>query len=128
MSAFLDQIAHEGRRKDCLAIVDIMRAVTKEEPKMWGAAIVGFGRYTYKYLSGRELEWMITGFSPRKNALTLYLMAGCDRFPEEMKKLGKYKTSKSCLYIKKLADVDVAVLRKLITKSVKLIADQRVHK
>ena len=128
VSAFLDKIANEGRRKDCLAVVDIMRAVTKEEPKMWGAGIVGFGRYTYKYLSGRELEWPITGFSPRKSALTLYLMGGCERFPEEMKNLGKYKTGKSCLYIKRLADVDVAVLRKLIRKSVKLVTDKRVDR
>mgnify|MGYP006264427329 CR=1 FL=1 len=124
VSAFLDRIADEGRRKDCLTVVDMMRAATKAEPRMWGASIVGFGRYTYKYLSGRELEWPITGFSPRKKDLTLYIMGGCERFPEEMKNLGKYKTGKSCLYIKNLADVDVAVLRKLIKKSVKLITDQ----
>ena len=128
VSAFLNQIADEGRRKDCFAVVDIMRAVTKEEPKMWGSSIVGFGRYHFKYESGREGDWMITGFSPRKGDLTLYLMGVFDKFPDLMKNLGKYKTGKGCLYIKKLADVDVKVLRKLVTESVKLMASKRVHK
>jgi hypothetical protein len=128
VSAFLDRIADEGRRKDCRAVVDIMQSVTKEEPRMWGTSIVGFGRYHYKGKSGREGEWMITGFSPRKGDLTLYLMGGFDKFPDLMPKLGKYKTGKSCLYIKKLSDVDVNVLRKLVTKSVKLMAPQRIYK
>ena len=128
VSAFLNQIADEGRREDCLAVVEIMRAVTKEEPKMWGSSIVGFGRYHFKYESGREGDWMITGFSPRKGDLTLYLMGGFDKFPDLMKNLGKYKTGKGCLYIKKLAEVDTKVLRKLVKESVKLKASKRVHK
>ena len=128
VSAFLDKIADEGRRADCLAVVDIMRAVTKEEPRMWGSSIVGFGRYRYKYESGREGEWMITGFSPRKGDLTLYILGGFDKFSDLMKSLGKYKTAKSCLYIKKLTDVDVKVLRKLVRESVKLMAPRRIHK
>jgi hypothetical protein len=126
VSAFLDKIADEGRRADCWTVVDIMQSVTKEGPRMWGGSIVGFGRYRYKYESGREGEWMITGFSPRKGDLTLYIMGGFDKFPDLMKSLGKYKTAKSCLYIKKLADVDVNVLRKLVAKSVKLMAPRRV--
>ena len=95
---------------------------------MWGTSIVGFGHYHYKGKSGREGEWMITGFSPRKGDLTLYIMGGFDKFPELKSKLGKYKTGKSCLYIKKLSDVDVKVLRKLVTESVKLMAPTRVYK
>ena len=95
---------------------------------MWGSSIVGFGRYHYKGKSGREGEWMITGFSPRKGDLTLYIMGGFDKFSDLMTNLGKYKTAKSCLYIKKLSDVDVKVLRKLVTKSVKLMAPKRMHK
>jgi hypothetical protein len=93
---------------------------------MWGPAIVGFGRYRYKYESGREGEWMITGFSPRKNDLTLYIMPGFDDVGSLMDRLGKYKIGKSCLYIKKLEDVDVSVLRKLIDQSVKKMASQRI--
>jgi hypothetical protein len=128
VSVFLDRIADEGRREDCRAVVDIMQSVTKEEPRMWGSSIVGFGRYHYKGKSGREGEWMITGFSPRKGDLTLYIMGGFDKFSGLMANLGKYKTAKSCLYIKKLSDVDVKVLRKLVTKSVKLMAPKRIHK
>jgi Domain of unknown function (DU1801) len=128
VSAFLDKIADEGRREDCRAVVDIMQSVTKEEPKMWGSSIVGFGRYHYKGKSGREGEWMVTGFSPRKGDLTLYILGGLDNFPDLMTNLGKYKNAKSCLYIKKLADVDVKVLRKLIAKSVELMEPKRIHK
>lgn len=128
VSAFLKKIADKTRREDCLAVVDIMRDVTKEEPKMWGSSIVGFGRYHYKYESGREGEWMITGFSPRKGDLTLYIMPGFEPFPDLMKRLGKYKTGKSCLYIKKLADVDVDVLRELVTVSVNKMAAKRINK
>jgi hypothetical protein len=128
VSAFLDRIADEGRREDCRAVVDIMQSVTKEKPRMWGTSIVGFGRYRYKYKSGREGEWMITGFAPRKGDLTLYIFGGFDKFSDLIPNLGKYKTAGSCLYIKKLSDVDVKVLRKLVTKSVKLMAPKRIHK
>jgi hypothetical protein len=128
VSAFLGRVADEGRREDCRAVVDIMQSVTKEKPRMWGTSIVGFGRYRYKYKSGREGEWMITGFSPRKGDLTLYIFGGFDKFSDLIPNLGKYKTAGSCLYIKKLSDVDVKVLRKLVTKSVKLMAPKRIHK
>jgi Domain of unknown function (DU1801). len=120
---FLNGVTDEQRRKDCFKLVDIMKAATKSEPAMWGASIVGFGRHQYKYMSGRELEWFILGFSPRKQDLTLYVMPGVERYPELMKKLGKYKTGKSCLYIKKLEDIDLPTLKKLIKES---IGDLRV--
>jgi len=128
VSAFLNKIADKNRREDCLAVADLMREVTKEEPRMWGASIVGFGRYRYKYESGREGEWMITGFSPRKGDLTLYIMGGFEPFPDVMKRLGKYKTGNACLYIKKLADIDQDVLRELLTRSVNKMAANRIHK
>jgi hypothetical protein len=128
VSAFLDKVADEGRRADCRAVVDIMQSVTKEEPRMWGSSIVGFGRYHYKGKSGREGEWPVTGFSPHKSDLTLYIMGGFDKFPELMNGLGKYKTAKSCLYIRKLSDVDVKVLRKLVAQSVKLMAPKRIRR
>jgi predicted CopG family antitoxin len=127
VSDFLDKVSHPSRRQDCLTVLEIMKDVTKEEPKMWGSSIVGFGRYRYKYESGREGEWMITGFSPRKNDLTLYIMRGFESFPELMKRLGKHKTGKSCLYIKKLADVDLSVLRELVDKSVKSMDSKRIY-
>lgn len=128
VSAFINKIADKDRRQDCVALIDIMREITREAPKMWGSSIVGFGRYQYKYESGREGEFMITGFSPRKDALTLYIMGGLDNFSDLLKSLGKYKNRKSCLYIKKLDDVDLSVLRKLVKKSVNLMAAKRIHK
>jgi hypothetical protein len=95
-----------------------MRKVTAEEAAMWGKSIIGFGEYTYRYASGREGEWMLVGFSPRKQNLTLYIMSGFDDYDELLSKLGKYKTGKSCLYINKLEDVDMGVLEELVSKSV----------
>jgi len=118
VSAFLDAVENEQRRADCRTVLNLMRAVTGEEPKMWGPSMVGFGSYHYKYASGREGDWFVTGFSPRKQDLTLYIMAGFDRYDELMAKLGKYKTGKSCLYLKRLSDVDLGVLRELVTASV----------
>ena len=124
---FLNKVTDKGRRDDCFAVLGIMKDVTGEEPKMWGPSIVGFRRYHYKYESGREGEWMITGFSPRKGDLTLYIMPGFDAFPDLMKRLGKFKTGKSCLYIKKLEDIDPGVLRQLVTQSVKKMAGTRIE-
>lgn len=115
---FLNTVSDEQIRADCFEVVKIMKQVTKAEPKMWGASIVGFGSYHYKSASGREGDWMLVGFSPRKQNLTLYIMAGFDRYDELMKKLGKFSTGKSCLYIKKLADVDKKVLKELVSESV----------
>ena len=114
---FLQGIKDEKKRGDCYQILKIMKKATKAEPKMWGTSIIGFGDYHYKYESGREDDWFLTGFSPRVQNLTLYMMGGFDN--EVLIKLGKYKTGKGCLYINKLADVDVRVLNELITMSVK---------
>lgn len=114
---FLNNVADEQRRKDCFRLLEIMKAETKAEPAMWGTSIVGFGGHQYKYESGRELEWFLVGFAPRKQDLTLYIMGGLERYPSLMKKLGKHKTGKSCLYIKKLEDVDLSTLKQLIKQS-----------
>jgi hypothetical protein len=116
---FLGAVKDEQTRKDCQAIVKLMQRATKARPKMWGPSIVGFGDYHYKYASGRENDWFLTGFSPRKGNLTLYIMSGFHRYPELMKKLGKCKAGGSCLYVKRLADVDTKVLNELIIKSVR---------
>ena len=118
---FLNTVSDEQIRADCFEITKLMKQVTKAEPKMWGSSIVGFGSYHYKGASGREGDWMLVGFSPRKQNLTLYIMAGFDRYDELMKKLGKFSTGKSCLYIKKLADVDKKVLKELVSESVQFM-------
>ncbi len=118
---FLNTVSDEQIRADCFEIAKLMQQVTKAEPKMWGSSIVGFGSYHYKGASGREGDWMLVGFSPRKQNLTLYIMAGFERYDELMKKLGKFSTGKSCLYIKKLADVDKKVLKELVSESVKFM-------
>jgi hypothetical protein len=116
---FLEQIGDGKKRQDAERLVEMMREITGEKAKMWGESIVGFGHYHYKYASGREGDWFVTGFSPRKQALTVYIMAGFEAYETLMKKLGKYKTGKSCLYIKSLEEVDEGVLRQLIEESVR---------
>lgn len=118
VDAFLHGIPDPERRQECLTLVELMKQATGSEPAMWGASMVGFGKYHYKYESGREGDWFITGFSPRKGALTLYIMAGFDRYDGILKRLGKYKTGKSCLYVKRFDDIDLDVLRELINESV----------
>jgi hypothetical protein len=117
VTAFLDAIPDDARRADCRQVVEIMRTATGAEPRMWGPSIVGFGNYRYQGASG-ETEWFLTGFSPRKQNLTLYIMAGFARYPALMRKLGKHQTGKSCLYLKRLADVDRAVLTELVEASI----------
>ena len=127
VTAFLDKITDEQRRKDCQTVLDLMKQATGEEPKMWGSSIVGFGTYHYRYASGREGDWPMIAFSPRKTDLTLYIAPGFQKkFESLMAKLGKYKTGVSCLYIKKLDDVEIPVLKKLIAKSVEEVAKHRV--
>jgi hypothetical protein len=121
---FLNTVPDEQTRQDCFAIVKLMQKATKAKPKMWGPSIVGFGDYHYKYESGRENDWFLVGFSPRKQNLTLYIMAGFARYDELMQKLGKYKTGKSCLYIKRLADIDQKVLKELVEQSVAYTASK----
>lgn len=115
---FLNNVSHEKRREDSFAMLELMREVTGEEPAMWGTSIVGFGSYRYKYASGREGEWPLTGFAPRKRNLTVYITEGFENYDSLLAELGKYKTGKSCLYINKLEDVDIATLRELIRQSV----------
>ena len=115
--AFLNAVEPEKKREDSFTIMELMEEVTGEKAKMWGTSIVGFGSYHYKYESGREGDMALVGFSPRKQAITLYIMAGFDNYDNLMEKLGKYKTGKACLYIKKVEDVDMDVLRELIKQS-----------
>lgn len=116
---FIDAIPDEQRRKDCRTLVKMMKDATGAQPRMWGPSIVGFGDYHYRYESGREGDWFVAGFSPRKQDLTLYLMSGFEGRQSLMEKLGKHKTGKACLYIKRLSDVDLGVLEKLIHTSVR---------
>jgi len=115
---FLNSIEDEQRRRDCFRVLEIMKSATKTVPVMWGASIVGFGLHNYKYESGTKGQWFLVGFAPRKQELTLYLMTGLARYGELLSKLGKHKTGKGCLYIKRLADVDEPALRKLIRQAV----------
>ena len=115
VESFLGKIEKESVRDDCYTLIKMMKKITKSEPKMWGPSIIGFGKYHYKYESGHEGYSCLAGFSPRKPAITIYVM---DYNPDLVKKLGKQKASKACLYIKKLADVDLKVLEDLIRESV----------
>jgi hypothetical protein len=115
--AFINQVEDEQKRKDAKELVRLMSDVTGKPPKMWGPTIVGFGKYRYKYESGREGEICMTGFSPRKPSLVLYIGSALED-TELMSRLGKHKTGKGCLYIKKLDDIDRSVLKKLVAKSV----------
>lgn len=114
---FIDSLESESVRDDCRKIINLMQKATESEPKMWGANIVGFGHRLLKYDSGRELDWMKIGFSPRKANLTLYLNLGSGWDDGLLSKLGKHKTGKGCLYFKKLSDVNLEILDELITKS-----------
>ena len=116
---FIEGIKDEKARRNCRTILKLMKEVTKLTPKMWTGNMVGFGSYHYKYASGREGDWFLTGFSPRKQNLTLYIMSGFDRYGTLMKKLGKCKTSVSCLYVKDLNDIHMPTLKTLIRESVR---------
>ena len=117
VSSFINSVEHDQKRIDSVKIDKLMRNITGESPKMWGDSIIGYGRYHYKYESGREGDLMKVGFSPRKQNLTLYIMPGFDRYEELITQLGKHKAGKSCLYINKLDDVNVDILKTLIKKS-----------
>jgi len=116
---FINAIKDEKVRNDCYTIIKLMKSITKEEPRMWGASIIGFGTYHYKYASGREGDMCITGFSPRKQNITIYLMPSIEKQKTLLEKLGKFKTSKVCLYIKSLKEIDVKILKEMIANSVK---------
>jgi hypothetical protein len=121
---FLNSVENDRRREDSLKVLELMKEVTGEAPKMWGSSIVGFGSYCYQYASGRVGEWMAVGFSPRKQSLTLYIMDGFGEYDALLGDLGKHRTGKSCLYINKLDDVNMEVLRDLVQKSFAHVAKQ----
>lgn len=119
VAAFIDSIADERRRDEAKRIDALMTSVTKRPAVMWGKAMVGYGSYDYKYESGREGTWFIVGWAPRKDRITVYLMDGFESYPELMSQLGPYTAGKSCLHLKNLDTIDLKVLRKLVTASVK---------
>jgi hypothetical protein len=120
---FLDAIDDPVRKKDCQTIAAIMEELSGSKPKMWGDSMVGFGDYRYKYASGREGDWFLVGFSPRKQNLTLYIMGYLEFYTDILKGLGKFKHGKGCLYIKKLEDIDLDVLKTLISTSIKRLKE-----
>jgi len=120
---FIDAIPDESVRQDCRTLVDLLRRVTGAEPEMWGDSIVGFGDYHYKYASGRENDWFYLGFAPRKRELALYVVADIVRFEDLLQRLGKYRTSKYCLYVKRLSDVDLDVLEQIAAASLQYLKD-----
>lgn len=117
VEAFLNTITDESKRQDAFTILAMMGEISGAEPKMWGTSIVGFGSYRYKYASGREGDWMQIGFSPRKQNLTIYIPGGMESYQATLAQLGKHSAGKGCLYIKRLQDVDLTVLRQLIATS-----------
>jgi len=121
---FLQKVEDPNKRQDSYTILEMMETITGEKAKMWGDSLVGFGDIHYKYASGRQGDWMLTAFSPRKQNLTLYIMSGFDQHAELLSRLGKYKTGKGCLYINRLSDVDQNVLRELIQESVALLKEK----
>ena len=120
---FLDAVEDKQRREDCYTVFKIMQDITKAEPVMWGDSIVGFGSYHYKYATGREGDMCLTGFSPRKQNLTLYVMPCMEKREEFLSQLGKIKHGKSCIYVKKLDDIDLKVLKKMIRDSIKAVKE-----
>ena len=121
---FLSKVENPQKREDCFTLLDLMKEETGEEPQYWHSNMVGFGQYHYQYDSGHEGDWFLAGFSPRKQNLTIYIMSGFEQYEELMEKLGKYKTGKSCLYVNRLSDIDLNVLRELIQKSVKYMREK----
>ena len=122
VTAFLNKIPDAQRREDCFVLATLMEEITGSKPKMWGPSIVGFGSFHYKYDSGREGDWLVTGFSPRKQDLTVYVMMGFEKHAALMKELGKHRHAKSCLYIKRLSDIHLPTLKKLLKASLKDLA------
>jgi hypothetical protein len=119
VSAFFNAIEDEQSRKDCKAVAALMQKVTKAKPEMWGPGIVGFGKHTLKYPNGKELDWMLAAFAPRKGNITLYVLGDYAQRDELLAKLGPHKAKGVCLHIKRLSDVHVPTLTKLIAASVK---------
>jgi hypothetical protein len=124
VDSFIATVEDDNVRADCYTLINLMEKVTGEKPKMWGPAIIGFGKYAYKYESGRSGEICMTGFSPRKANITLYVLAGFPKQAELLQNLGKHKSGKGCLYIKKLDDVNINVLESLIKESIKFLKEK----
>ena len=118
VNEFINGIESELKRNVSFKIIEMMKKITKSEPKMWGDSIIGFGNYHYKYASGREGDWFLCGFSPRKQNLSIYIMSGFNKYENILRKLGKHKTGKGCLYVKNLEEIDLKVLENLLKQSV----------
>ena len=127
VEVFLDRVPNATRREDARTLVRMLKSITRQPPKMWGPSIVGFGSYHYKYATGREGDMPMAGFSPRAGAMTIYVMRGSARYDELVSRLGKCKTSVACVYINKLADVDLKVLRELMTASYQHLKAHGLH-
>ena len=122
--AFLESGENPKRKDDAFQLLEFMKKVTGMEPKMWGNSLIGFGSYHYKYTSGREGDWFLTGFSPRKQNMTVYIMPGFTKYGELLEKIGKYKTGKGCLYFNKLEDINLGVLETLVVESVNFLKEK----
>jgi hypothetical protein len=127
VTAFLNKVKDRHLRDDCFAILEMMRAVSKLEPVMWGSAIIGFGNYHYVYDSGREGDMVVIGFSPRKQNISIYLMGGLDKLEGQLSRLGKCKRGKGCLYISSLGDVNAGVLKKIFAQAFQELQRKRAH-
>jgi hypothetical protein len=127
VAEFLASVASAERRADAETLIAMMRAATGEEPAMWGPSIIGFGKYRYRYDSGRTGEMPVTAFSPRKTELVLYVVSDCAAFQPQLARLGKHRIGKCCLYIKRLADVDTGIVKSLIEAGLAETADRRVR-
>lgn len=123
VDAFIDAIPDEAVRQDCHTLIELMRRVTGAEPQMWGESIVGFGECPYEYANGHVDEWPCLGFAPRKRELALYVLAGVERFEDLLQRLGRHRTGKSCLYVKRLSDIDLPVLEQIATISLQYLKD-----
>ena len=124
VNAFIDTVEDERKRADSHELIELMRTITGHEPKLWGSSLVGFDSYHYRYASGREGDFFITGFSPRKTALAIYIMPGFDDYAEQLQRLGPHKTGKSCLYVKNLDAIDRDVLEEIIRDSVSAMRER----
>ena len=124
---FLEAVEDQQKRTDSLVILQMLKDISDHDPVMWGDSMVGFDRFEYKNSKGEKNFWPVIGFSPRKQSLTLYIMPGFERFGDLLEKLGKHTTSKGCLYIKRLADVDVSVLKKIAEESYRVMKEEGWH-
>ncbi len=123
---FIDNVTDEQKREDARHLLTIMSDITQQQPVMWGTSLIGFGHYKYQYTSGRKGEWFRVGFSPRKQNITLYIMNGFSQYQHLLEQLGKHKTGKSCLYINKLKDIDIDVLKQMIALSYQTKFDSEI--